>query len=195
MKKFKSILIYGPPGSGKGTVSKFLNISDEIFHLSTGDIFRALDPKSELGLLANSYLDKGNLIPDDITLKIVNEFLLNKVQEKEFDPEKQYLLLDGIPRTLKQAVLLEEHIDVKYIIALEMKDESKLIERMKNRALLENRKDDLNESVLKNRLNIYKEDTLKILGHYPKNFTFHINADQKKLEVIKDVLIKISSFL
>lgn len=192
---YKAVLIYGPPGVGKGTVCKCLSISDLIVHVSTGEIFRGLEPNSKMGKLVKSYLDKGNLIPDDITIDIWHEFVENKIKAREYDPNKQFLLLDGIPRTLKQASILEKYIKVEYVIVLDMKDVSKLIERMKKRALIENRSDDLKEDVLKNRINIYLNDTSKLLKHYPENIIFHFNSDQKKLEVIRDVLIKFANLL
>jgi len=194
-KLYKSILIYGPPGSGKGTVSKALNLSDSVFHVSTGKLFRSIDPESKRGQMIKSYIDKGNLLPDLETIEIWDEFVKDKIKTKEFDFLNQFLLLDGIPRTLKQAILLEKYIKVEYIIVLEMKDTNKLIARLKNRAKIENREDDLNEDVLKNRMDIYLKDTTKILKHYPVSKIFNFNADQNKLEVIKDILIKFADIL
>lgn len=192
---YKTVLIYGPPGVGKGTVCKCLSISDSVVHVSTGEIFRGLDSNSKMGKVVKSYLDKGNLIPDDITIEIWHEFVQNKIKNKQYSPSKQYLLLDGIPRTLKQASLLEKYIKVEYVIVLDMSDISKLTDRMKKRALIENRSDDLKEDVLENRIKIYLNDTIKLLKHYPENIIFHFNSDQKKLEVIRDVLIKFASIL
>jgi adenylate kinase len=192
---YKSVLIYGPPGVGKGTVCKCLSISNGIIHISTGEIFREIDPNTKMGKMVKEYLDQGNLIPDDMTVDIWHEFVEDKIKFKEYDPSKQYLLLDGIPRTLKQASLLEKYIKVEYIIVLDMEDKSKLIKRMKNRALIENRGDDLKDEILEKRVNIYLNDTIKLLKHYPNDIIFHFNSDQKKLEVIRDVLIKFASIL
>jgi adenylate kinase len=192
---YKSVLIYGPPGVGKGTVCKALSISDSIVHVSTGEIFRGLEPNSKMGKIVKSYLDKGDLIPDDLTIDVWHEYVEEKIKKKLYDPSKQFLLLDGIPRTLKQASLLEKYISVKYVIVLDMKDVSKLMQRMKKRAVLENRSDDVSEKVLENRINIYLNDTIKLLKHYPQNLIYHFNADQKKLEVIRDVLINFASIL
>lgn len=192
---YKSVLIYGPPGAGKGTVCKCLSISDSVIHISTGEIFRSLDPSGETGKRVKGFLDKGCLVPDDLTIDIWHEFVENRIKTRSYDPLKQYLLLDGIPRTLKQAMLLEKYLKVERVIVLDMKNISKLVDRMKKRALIENRSDDLNENVLENRIKIYLNDTVKLLKHYPENMIFHFNSDQKKLEVIKDVLIKFASFL
>ena len=192
---FKSILIYGPPGVGKGTVCKCLSVSESVVHVSTGEIFRGLDPNSKIGKLVKSYLDKGNLIPDDVTIDVWHEFVENKIKKNEYIPSKQYLLWDGIPRTLKQASLLEKYIKVEYVLVLEMKDITKLIDRIKKRAVIENRTDDLNESVPENRMKIYLNDTVKLLKHYPEKIISHFNSDQKKLEVIRDVLIKFAAIL
>ncbi|NGX34835.1 MAG: adenylate kinase [Candidatus Anoxychlamydiales bacterium] len=192
---YKSILIYGPPGAGKGTISKAISLSDSVVHVSTGEIFRGIDPSSEKGKMISSYINKGNLLPDDFTINVFKEFVAHKINEGIYDPKKQYLLLDGIPRTLKQAILLERYIKVEYIIILEMEDVNKLILRLKNRALIENRVDDLDDKVLENRIDIYLNDTTKILKHYSDDMIFNFNSDQKKLEVIRDVLIKFASIL
>jgi len=192
---YKSVLIYGPPGAGKGTVSKAINLSDSVCHVSTGDIFRNIDPTSKNGKMISRYLEKGILLPDDFTVGIFNEYVEKKIKDGLFNPEKDFLLLDGIPRTLKQATLLEKNVKVEYIIVLEMKDKNRLIARMKNRSLIENRSDDADENVLKKRIDIYLNDTTKILKHYPKDIIYNFNADQKKLEVIRDILAKFGSIL
>jgi len=192
---YKSILIYGPPGAGKGTVCKSLSISDSVVHVSTGEIFRGLDPNSKLWELVKSYLDKGTLLPDDMTVDIWYDFVQKKIKNKEFIPSKQFLLLDGIPRTLKQAILLERYVKVEHVIFLDINDMSKLIDRMKKRAVIENRMDDHDEKVLENRINIYLNDTVNLLKHYPKDIISHFNSDQNKLEVIRDVLNKFASIL
>ncbi|MFA6118774.1 MAG: nucleoside monophosphate kinase [Parachlamydiales bacterium] len=192
---YKSVLIFGPPGSGKGTISKFLSLSDSIYHVSTGDIFRSLNPASEKGKMVKSYLDKGLLIPDEVTVDIWSDFMESRIKEGSYGPSKQYLLLDGIPRTLKQACLLEKFIKVEYIIVLSIENYSKLIDRIQKRAKIEGRKDDLDVKVLGKRMDIYLEETMNLLKHYPKNITFEFNADQKKLEVIRDILVKFASIL
>jgi len=192
---YKAILIYGPPGVGKGLISKVLNLADSVYHVSSGDIFRGIDEVSEVGKIVKSYLDRGALIPDDLTVKIWHDFVLDKIEAKEYSPAEQYMLLDGIPRTLKQAIFLERYVRVEYVIVLDMKDLNKLIDRMKKRALIESRSDDLKENVLEKRINIYLTDTVKLLNHYPKDIIFHFNSDTKKLEVLKDVLTKFASIL
>ncbi|NGX63365.1 MAG: adenylate kinase [Candidatus Anoxychlamydiales bacterium] len=192
---YKSVLIYGPPGSGKGTISKFLSHSDTVFHVSTGDIFRAIDPKTEKGKQIKKLIDAGVFVPDDVTIDIWHSFVEDKIKKGEYKPNEQFLLLDGIPRTLKQAILLEKYISVEYIIVLEMKDVKKLIDRLKNRALIEKRLDDVDEKILQKRMDIYLNDTTKVLKHYPKDRIYNFNADQNKLEVIKDILGKFAAIL
>ena len=191
-KLYKSILIYGPPGAGKGTISQALSLSDSVFHLSTGALFRSIDPNSEKGKMIKSYIDKGNLLPDGLTIDLWHEYVKDQIKLKKFKKE-QYLLLDGIPRTLKQSILLEKYIQVEYIIVLQIENIDKLIARLKNRAKIEGRMDDLDENILKKRMDIYLQDTTKLLKHYPQSKIFNFNADQKKLEVIKDVLMKFAS--
>lgn len=192
---FRSVLLFGPPGSGKGTLGKFLSSAGNHYHLSSGEIFRGLSPESPAGRLYHQYAGKGHLLPDDVTIQIWNHYVHGLIATNCYFPSQQLLLLDGIPRTLKQANLLEEHIRIEKIILLEIGNTQKLIQRIQRRALIEKRMDDLDEQVLETRLQVYKESTTKLLSHYPPSLISKFNADQKPLEVLRDVLIELSSVL
>ncbi len=192
---FRCILLFGPPGSGKGTIGKFLSSAGNHFHLSSGDIFRGLSPESPAGQLYHTYASKGLLIPDEITLEIWHQFVLGLIATNRYFPKQQLLLLDGIPRTLHQANLLEKHIHIEKIIVLDIQNTEKLIQRLQRRALLEKRMDDKDVQVLRTRMDIYHKDTAKILNHYPKRQLAIFNADQKPLEVLRDILTELSSIL
>ncbi len=194
-EKFRTILIFGPPGSGKGTLSKFLSTAGNHFHLSSGDIFRGMDPDSPIGKIYHSYALKGNLVPDEVTIEVFCQYMQGQVATNRYFPAKQFLLLDGIPRTLAQAKILDQYIDVVKIIVLDMKDTDALIKRMKRRALIEKRQDDADDSILHNRMKVYTQQTLSVLSHYPKELIATFNADQKPLEVLRDVLIQLSYLL
>lgn len=192
---FRTILLFGPPGSGKGTLGKFLSSAGNHFHLSSGDIFRGLSPESPAGKLYHSYAGKGLLLPDAITIQIWHHFVHGLIATNRYFPADQLLLLDGLPRTIKQVDLLQKYVQIERIIVLEMENTDKLIQRLKRRALIEKRLDDMDTNVLHTRMDIYKKETLKILKHYPERMISRFNADQKPLEVLRDVLIHLSTLL
>lgn len=194
-KKFRSILIFGAPGSGKGTMGRFLSAAGNHVHLSSGDIFRGLSPDSPAGQLFHSFASKGHLVPDHVTLTIWHNYVLGLIATNRYFPAQQYLLLDGIPRTLEQAKLLDQYIEPLHVIVLKIDDKQKLVARMKRRALIEGRHDDTDENVLMTRFKVYEETTSKLLEHYPKEKITVINADQKPLDVLKDILNKLSGVL
>ncbi len=193
--KLRSILILGPPGSGKGTLGKFLSTAGNHFHLSSGDIFRGLDPESSMGRLYHTYAGKGFLVPDSVTIEMWKNYVEGLISTNRYFPSKQFLLLDGIPRTLSQAIILDQHIEVVKVIVLEMNNMETLIKRMKRRALIEKRQDDADEEVLKTRMQVYEKETVELVSHYPASLISRFNADQKPLEVLRDVLIELSQVL
>ena len=190
-KKFQTILIFGPPGSGKGTQGKFLSSAGNHFHLSSGDVFRGLSPDSPAGELYHQYAGDGKLLPDTITLKIWHHYVMGLIATNRYFPDEQLLLLDGIPRTLKQAEILSEYIDVKKVIMLDVKNQDLLIKRMMRRALIEKREDDKKASVLEKRMKIYEKETLQVLSYYPKELIARFDAEKRPLEVLRDILVSL----
>ena len=176
-------------------MGRFLSAAGNHVHLSSGDIFRGLSPDSPAGQLFHSYASKGHLVPDNVTLKIWHNYVLGLIATNKYFPTQQFLLLDGIPRTLEQAKLLDEYIDPKGVIVLKIDNKQKLVERMKRRALIEGRHDDADEKVLMTRFKVYEETTHALLDHYPHDKIVMINADQKPLDVLKDILTKTSGIL
>jgi adenylate kinase len=191
----RAVLIFGPPGSGKGTLGKFLSSAGNHFHLSSGDIFRGLSPESPAGQIYHNYAGKGLLLPDEITIQIWHHYVLGLIATNRYFPAQQLLLLDGIPRTIRQADLLQKHIIVEKIIVLEVPKTEELVKRIQRRALIEKRTDDLDSHVLKTRMEVYQKDTSRVLKHYPESLIARFDASQTPLEVLRDVLVKLSSLL
>ena len=191
----RAVLLFGPPGSGKGTLGKFLSSAGNHFHLSSGDIFRGLAPESPAGKLYYSYAHQGHLLPDGATVEIWHNYVEGLIATNKYFPHEQLLLLDGIPRTVAQAKLLDKHLNILKIIVLDMPNIEGLLRRMKRRALIERRADDFNESVLRTRMEVYQNETVKLLDHYPKHLIARFNADQRPLEVLRDVLVELSDLL
>lgn len=159
-----NLILFGPPGSGKGTQAQKLIEKYTIAHLSTGDMFRyELGNKTELGLLAKSYMDKGQLVPDSVTISMLK-------QRMESDKVKNGFILDGFPRTIAQATALDEllaekKIKITAMISLVVDDEE-LVQRLLNRGKSSGRADDTNETIIRNRLKVYKEETTPVYGYY-----------------------------
>ncbi len=194
-EKFQSVLIFGPPGSGKGTQGKFLSSAGNHFHLSSGDAFRGLSPESPAGKLYHSYAGKGQLLPDNVTIEIWHHYVMGLIATNQYFPKEQLLLLDGIPRTVKQAEILDRYIEVKKIILLESKNSDVLVQRLKRRALIEKRHDDSDEAILKNRMKIYDNETFPVLKHYDERVIARFNAEQRPLAVLRDILVSLCDML
>ena len=194
-KKFESVLIFGPPGSGKGTQGKFLSSAGNHYHLSSGDVFRGLSPESPAGKLYHSYAGKGQLLPDDVTIEIWHHYVMGLIAMNKYFPKNQLLLLDGIPRTVRQAEILERYIDVKKIILLEAENTDVLIQRIQRRALIEKRQDDSDAEVLKNRMAIYEKETFPVLDFYHPGLVARFDAEQRPLEVLRDILVSLCDIL
>lgn len=193
--KFSSILLFGPPGAGKRTLGKFLSDAGCQYHLSSGEIFRSLPTGSAAGKLYYSYASKGQLLPDEVTIEIWKCYVQGLIATNSYYPENQDLLLDGIPRTLEQAKMLQDYISIRHIIVLEVSDNEKLMNRLQKRAIKEGHVDDHLVESLEKRMKNYKRETEDILGFYPNHLISKVNAEQKPLEVLRDVLVRLSHLL
>ena len=185
-----NILIFGPPGCGKGTQSEFLVDHYNLKHLSTGDIFREnIKNKTDLGIKAKRYMDQGQLVPDFITIDMLGKKMQSKTGFNGF-------LFDGFPRTIKQAESLDDFLlkinqKISIMICIEVpKDE--LVKRILKRGEISNRADDQNKEIILNRIKVYKDQTEVLKDYYQKQNKF-LNVDG--MATIADVKEKIFSLI
>jgi adenylate kinase len=185
--RYKTILLFGAPGSGKGTQGKILGSIPGFFHSSTGDIFRSLDLQSPTGRTVWDYTSKGKLVPDELTISIWKQYLQGMELINGFHPETEIIVLDGLPRSVAQAQILEQTIDVLKVIHL-VADQAKMVERLRRRALKENRVDDASDEVIARRFEVYQKQTQPVLACYPEEKVVHINAAQSQIRVLSEII-------
>ncbi len=186
--RYKTVLLFGAPGIGKGTQGKILGAMPGFYHNACGDMFRQVDPHSELGKIFFQYSSKGELVPDDITVKMWHQAMAAHVVLSNYRPNSDLLILDGIPRTPKQAQLMEQHIEVLRVVHLTCKEPQVMFERLRRRALKENRTDDADEKVIRRRWDVYEKETHPVLAHYPDKLIAEVDAVGSPAEVLKDTL-------
>ena len=188
MHRYKTLLIFGAPGSGKGTQGRTLGTIPGFYHCACGDVFRGLDLQSKLGQEFLKYSSKGKLVPDEITVKLWVQFIEIMVESGQFHPERDFLILDGIPRNIEQAKLMKQYIDVKHIFHLSCPDRENLVTRLESRALKENRLDDANEEIIRNRLTTYEEESKPMLDYYGDSVRCDIDATLSPVEVLHRIV-------
>jgi len=191
---YKSLLLFGAPGSGKGTQGKIIGTIPGFYHCACGDVFRAVDVRSEHGKAFLEYSSKGQLVPDDVSIGLWATQIDTMVRSGRYKPEIDFLVLDGIPRNVSQAKLLQEKIDVRRVFHLTCSDKAKIYDRLKRRALKDNRLDDINEQVIERRLRVYEEETKPVLDYYGPKLITHVNADQWPYQVLRDILVDIEHY-
>jgi adenylate kinase len=185
--RYKTILLFGAPGSGKGTQGKILGTIPGFFHSSTGDIFRSLDLQSVTGRTVWEYVSKGKLVPDELTISIWKQYLQGMELINQFHPETEIIVLDGLPRSVHQAKLLGDTIDVIKVIHL-VADQAKMVERLRRRALKENRVDDASDEVIARRFEVYKKETSPVLSSFSSDKVVHIDAAQSQIRVLSEII-------
>lgn len=161
-----NIILFGPPGAGKGTQAEILKEKYNLVHISTGDVFRYnIKNQTDLGKLAKSFMEKGKLVPDELTI----DMLSNEVDK---NPDANGFIFDGFPRTEAQAEALGHLMDDKdtqidAMVALEVEDEL-LVQRILKRSETSGRTDDADESIIRNRIKVYYDETAILKNYYEK---------------------------
>lgn len=186
--KYRTVLLFGAPGSGKGTQGKILGTIPHFYHFSCGEVFRNVRSDSEIGKIFLKYSSKGQLVPDEHTIHLWRKTIEGAEAVGRFNRELDIMVLDGIPRNVSQAEMLNDVLDVKAMFYLSCPDITKLVERIQRRALSENRLDDTNIDVIRDRLDTYDRDTKPLLDFYGKDLIHTIDSTQTPINVLRDIL-------
>lgn len=184
-----NLVLFGPPGAGKGTQAENLISKYNLVHISTGDVFRKnIKEQTELGLLAKSYMDKGGLVPDEVTINMLKDVVENH-------PEANGFIFDGFPRTTPQAEALDvfmkgKGISISAMLALEVEDDV-LVARLLNRGKDSGRADDADESIIRNRIKEYYNKTAILKDFYSSQDKYFGVEGVGSVEEISERLYKV----
>jgi len=187
-QRYQTVLLFGAPGAGKGTQGKILGSIPGFYHLSCGEVFRTLDMSSELGQTFMKYSSKGELVPDEATIEMWHNNMKARTVLSDFKPNVDLLVLDGIPRNVNQAKILEDHIEVLCILHLVCPNKEEMIKRLRRRALKENRVDDAKEEVIRRRWDVYERETFPVLEYYPASIIKEVDATGSPGRVLEHIL-------
>lgn len=196
-QRFRTFLMFGAPGSGKGTQGVVLGSIPRFHHMACGDVFRSLDTRTELGQEFVAYSSRGQLVPDETTVKLWRASINDQVKTHRFKPDIDFLVLDGIPRNVEQAKYMEQDIEVLQVFHLSCPDRSELARRLRKRALKDNRFDDASDEVIQKRIRTYEEESKPILDYYSqgeyagRNIVTDIDASQPPAKVVHTILSRI----
>tara|TARA_B100000401_G_C52750636_1_gene693012 strand:- start:673 stop:1251 length:579 start_codon:yes stop_codon:yes gene_type:complete len=191
----KNIILFGPPGSGKGTQAELLKNKIKLNHISTGDVFRNnIKNSTPLGKLAAKYMDNGQLVPDKVTIDLLSS-------ELEKYPQSKGFIFDGFPRTIDQAHAFDELFETKnlsltMVLSLEV-SEDELVSRLLNRGISSGRQDDQNKDVILNRIKVYNQQTSILKSYYInkiKNSFYTIDGERDVSLIFKDIHSIVSNY-
>jgi adenylate kinase len=185
--RYRSIILFGMPGSGKGTQGAVLGQLPSFIHISMGDVFRRIPRNGKFGQEIERYTSQGLMVPDDLTVRIFERHLNILEMQELVVPEQHTLVLDGLPRSYAQAERLAGFIDVLQIFHLKIDNTAMAMERLRARALRENRLDDMSDEVIHRRLQTYYDETFQTLGFYPGELIFDVDAGRRMIDVLCDI--------
>ena len=192
-RMYRTFLLFGAPGAGKGTQGKILGTVPNFFHFACGDAFRNLKIESELGRTFIEYSSQGKLVPDETTIELWRREIDASVATGRFNPQTDSLILDGIPRNPRQAEILRAVLDVRAVFFLTCSNMDKMVERLQRRALRENRLDDANLAIIRSRLETYHQETKPVLDYYGRELVHEIDSAQAPTKVLLDILSIVQS--
>ena len=190
--RYRTILLFGMPGSGKGTQGAILGQLPDLVHISCGDIFRKLSKFGELGKEVLEFTSQGKLVPDELTVRIWKRHIAVLELQELLIPDYHILVLDGLPRNYHQAEMVAKFLDVVQIFNLKIDDMGKAMERLKARALRENRLDDTNEDVIKRRIQTYYDQTESTLKFYNPSLIYNVDASLTPIDVLRKIVDRLS---
>ncbi len=186
ISKMLNLVLFGPPGAGKGTQSEKVKAKYSLIHLSTGDLLRSeIAAGTELGLTAKTLMDKGELVPDEVVIGMIDHKL-------EVNKDAEGFIFDGFPRTVKQAEALDELLkkhgeSISGMVALEVEEEE-LTKRILKRGETSGRADDKNEDLIRNRVKEYRTKTEPVAGYYKEQSKFKSGSGTGSVDEIFESL-------
>lgn len=186
--RYRCVLLFGPPGVGKGTQGKILANIPGFFHLSVGDVFRSIDIGSPDGKEVYDYISRGELVPNDLTMKIWKKAVDAYVALSWYKPHEDLLVLDGMPRNVEQVEIVKEYLEIYRVIYLECSDQEDMVHRIRRRAIRENRTDDANEDIIRHRFSLYEKVTAPVLQSYPDSIIHKVDCNGSPAEVLRSIL-------
>jgi adenylate kinase len=179
----RAILLFGYPGSGKGTQGKILSALPGFHHVAMGDILRGLTPAHPLYEAVRRHLSQGNLVPDELAMD-----LFARQVETLALAENEFVIVDGLPRNRRQVELLNRIVEVIKIFKLSIYDEAIVIDRLRRRARAQSRADDASDEVIQHRLTVYRSETESSIASYPGTILTRIQANQPIFDVHLDII-------
>jgi adenylate kinase len=179
----RAILLFGYPGSGKGTQGRILSALPGFHHVAMGDILRGLTPAHPMFEAVQGLIRQGNLVPDEMVMDLFS----HHIKELKL-PATDFVIVDGVPRSKKQVDLLNRIVQVVKIFKLSIYDESVVIDRLRKRAHAQNRADDASDAVIQHRLTVYRSETESCITTYPGTILTRIQANQPVFDVHLDII-------